>query len=285
MQHNENDFIIPALLVIAECPDGCSTDFIKRKIEKHIDLFDKDLLPYPSRNPNEPRYYQIVGNLISHKNPDLFQYIDVVFPEINVDKKSSKVIFKINSKGLDFIKSTTIETAQQHDDSKITDSIAEDEIIVDVSTTDTEDLEPKDDFTITDQFDQRIMNYALTNGLGTRPPTDSKISKTVIELNGYRCEYAMSVGKKHNLFNGKDKHPFMEGHHLIPMKATKDFFPLNLDRPSNIVSLCPGCHTLLHHATKDEKLKILKVLYENHIEQLNNDGIYISLEVLLEKYY
>ena len=78
---------------------------------------------------------------------------------------------------------------------------------------------------------------------------------------------------------------YTEAHHLIPMCASKDFFPRNLDRPSNIITLCPNCHTLLHHGSEDEKKRILRILYDKYIPGLNRDEIYISFEDLYNKYY
>lgn len=272
-QHKENDFVIPVLKTINSCGGKCTTEYIKRNVNKHIELTEKDMTPYPSRNPNEPRYFQVVGNLISHRNVVLFTYVDILFEDEG--KSLPYGVLVINEKGREFLEKLDLQDAleiQGIDTGKE----------IDVTEG---DFETESDFTITDPFDEKIMAYAMQHGLDKRPPTDSKIVNTVIELVGYKCEYAMSIGKKHNLFVGKSKHPFMEGHHLVPMKAAKDFFPLNLDRPSNIVPLCPGCHALLHHASKDEREKVLKVLYENHIEQLNADGIYISFEKLLTRYY
>lgn len=283
LQHKESDFVIPVLKTIRDCKSECTTEHIKRNVGKYINLSDKDLTPYPSRNPNEPRYYQVIGNLISHKNADLFKYVNQVFPENDTGEKSRYRIFILNEEGVNYLEKLNEQQSAQmeiiiSDKHKITDAQDEPKEYSNESVL-------SEDFTITDTFDKKIMEYALKNGLSKRPPTDSKIANTIIELSGYKCEYAVSKGKKHNLFAGKSKKPFMEGHHLVPMKASKDFFPLNLDRPSNVVSLCPGCHALLHHATNEEKKEVLMVLYNNHIEQLNADGIYISFEKLLSKYY
>lgn len=284
-QHKESDFVIPVLKTISSSGGKCTTEYVKRNVHQFIELTEKDMTPYPSRNPNEPRYYQVVGNLISHRNTTLFTYMDISFNDEG--KSLSHGLLVINEKGKEFLKSLDAKTLHEDEVDTETDSaVIEDEIDTETGMTATEEnVETESDFTITDPFDEKIMTYAMQHGLDKRPPTDSKIANTVIELTGYKCEYAVSIGKKHNLFIGKSKHPFMEGHHLVPMKAAKDFFPLNLDRPSNIVPLCPGCHALLHHASKDEREKVLKVLYENHIEQLNVDGIYISFEKLLTKYY
>lgn len=297
-QHNEIDFVIPVLKTIQVCPVDCTTAYIKRNVHFFIDLTEQDLLPYPSRNTKEPRYYQVVGNLISHRNTTLFRYIEQV-PVIGKDgKPTAQKKFLLNQAGVEYLQTLSPTQQPSPDTAETRDILDEYCTTLEVPNaaeaentpakeTDQEELPtvPEDDFTITDPFDAKIIDYALHHGLDKRPPTESKIAITVIELSGYKCEYAASIGKKHSLFVGKSQHPFMEGHHLVPMKAAKDFFPLNLDRPSNIVSLCPGCHALLHHATRAEKEKVLRVIYDNHIDQLNADGIYISFEKLLTKYY
>ena len=78
--------------------------------------------------------------------------------------------------------------------------------------------------------------------------------------------------------------PYMEVHHFIPLKATSDFFPRNLDRPSNMICLCPTCHDIIHHGSRAEKEKILGILYNDVIDMLNGEEIYISFSTLM-KYY
>ena len=82
----------------------------------------------------------------------------------------------------------------------------------------------------------------------------------------------------------KKEVPYQEGHHLIPIKAQKDF-EKNIDRPENIVCLCPICHRAVHNAKKEERIEILKKLYDNKIDNLKRVGIDISFEDLFNKYY
>lgn len=277
-QHNENDFVIPALKVVRESKEGCSTEFIKKNIGSFIEITEMDKTPYPSRSQNEPRYYQKVGNIISHNNPAFFEYVDVIKSD-NAD-----TIFKINEKGIEHLDSLLEKSDDKMIDSNDRISYVEEETVY-LREEKGEDEILEFDFATDDPFDKRIKEYVLENGLSKRPPTDSKIKDTVIKLSGYQCEYGVLVKKKHKVFKGKDKLPYIEGHHLVPMKASIDFFPISLDRPSNIVPLCPGCHILLHRGSKEEKEKVLKVLFDNHKEQLMKDGIYITFEQLLDKYY
>ena len=114
--------------------------------------------------------------------------------------------------------------------------------------------------------------------------TDSSLKESILVIYGYTCQYGKLIGEKHQSFLREDGNPFMEVHHLIPMKASQDFFPRNLDRASNLVCLCPNCHERIHHGSKEEKEKVLKVLYNAMIDGLNYEEIYISYKQLL-KYY
>jgi predicted HNH restriction endonuclease len=54
--------------------------------------------------------------------------------------------------------------------------------------------------------------------------------------------------------------PFMEVHHLVPMKFQEEF-TVELDVPENIVSLCPNCHRIIHHAIDLQRKVLLRQLY------------------------
>lgn len=94
----------------------------------------------------------------------------------------------------------------------------------------------------------------------------------------YKCEYC----NEHKTFIRKGSGlPYTEPHHLVPMKAQKDF-NVSLDVENNIVSLCSNCHNLIHYG-KDAEI-IIKELYDARLTELNNAGIIITLAELL-KYY
>lgn len=76
----------------------------------------------------------------------------------------------------------------------------------------------------------------------------------------------------------------MEGHHLIPMKAQKNF-ENNIDRSDNICCLCPNCHRAIHYGTIKEKRTRLALLYNSKIKRLNDNKIYIDFEELINNYY
>ena len=69
--------------------------------------------------------------------------------------------------------------------------------------------------------------------------------------------------------------PYMEGHHLIPMKFQPEF-DVSLDVYANIISLCPTCHRLLHYGTTKDRLYVADKLYEQRTGRLKNSGIDVS---------
>jgi 5-methylcytosine-specific restriction protein A len=85
-------------------------------------------------------------------------------------------------------------------------------------------------------------------------PRDSKKKAQALFDAYYCCE----VDPSHITFirkaNGKK---YTEAHHLIPMEYQKDFSPVSLDVPANIVSLCSNCHNEIHYGTDEGKRKLL----------------------------
>jgi 5-methylcytosine-specific restriction endonuclease McrA len=124
-------------------------------------------------------------------------------------------------------------------------------------------------------------------GLNHRYKTDPRLSKTVIDIAGYACDLIGKTSGDHQTFDSEQGHRYVEAHHLIPMKAQKDFPGMNLDRIENIVSLCPNCHRAVHLGTKAEKIAHLKPLYDERMPKLK--AIYpeldLSFDDLINKYY
>lgn len=93
-----------------------------------------------------------------------------------------------------------------------------------------------------------------------------------IESAGYQCE----INPEHNTFTAKNTgHPYMEGHHVLPMKY-QDKFSMSLDVYANIVCLCPICHRLLHFGVDIEKWNGLNKIYHDRADRLAASGIKIS---------
>ncbi len=94
-------------------------------------------------------------------------------------------------------------------------------------------------------------------------------------------------GGDHETFDSKQGYRYVEAHHLIPMKAQKDFPNINLDRTENIVALCPTCHRAVHLGTKEEKMKHLKPLYDERMPLLQQiyPDFSLTFEDLIREYY
>lgn len=111
-------------------------------------------------------------------------------------------------------------------------------------------------------------------------PRSSKVAANALEISGYVCE----CDHKHPTFLRQSTDlPYTELHHLVLLSAYDDF-EKNLDVEENIVSLCPMCHRVLHHGKKEDKLPILKKLYDQRKELLAQAGIKISFDELLRYY-
>lgn len=97
----------------------------------------------------------------------------------------------------------------------------------------------------------------------------------------FKCE----VNHSHYTFiSRKHRQPYVEAHHLVPMKF-QDRFPLaSLDTHSNVVSLCPNCHRLLHHGIQEEYIEILESLLDQRHSRLIKCGIEINIEELKMMY-
>lgn len=260
-QVHENEILIPALKIVKANP-GINTTKLIDELEKVVDLYPKDKLILAGRN--DTYFSQTVRNLCGSHLPTN------IFGKCVVAEESGKSkTFTINENGIKLI---------ENNDTEIIQDIVDDENyqkeIDEASVYDVESLK---------EASNRIPTLKETSNV-KRYKTDPKIAKTVLAEKKYICENATLIGENHKTFTTKRGVQYQEGHHLVPVKAQKDF-EMNIDRPENIVCLCPICHKAVHNAKKEERIAILKRLYDYKINQLNGAGIYISFEDLYNKYY
>lgn len=91
---------------------------------------------------------------------------------------------------------------------------------------------------------------------------DPRMALRRFQISDYKCE----INDKHATFTSMATNmPYMEAHHLIPMKY-QEFFAEPLDVVQNIVCLCPTCHRGFHLATVDHKLELIKSVYVKRVE-------------------
>ena len=260
-QVHESELLIPALRIIMKKP-GIDTSALKKELEKVVNLYPKDLEILKNRNDNY--FSQTVRNLCgSHLPTNEFGKC------VTVEKNGKTNCFKINEYGRLKIKDDEY--------SEMEETIEDEAYQKEISTSNT-----YDEIDLKKVSERKPQKNYISISKGYKK--DPRIAKTVIANNNYKCEYANLNGYNHTTFTTKAGVQYQEGHHLIPMKAQKDF-EKNIDRPENIVSLCPTCHRAIHNARKDEKVEILNKIYNNKIKKLNEVGINISFEDLYNKYY
>lgn len=115
-----------------------------------------------------------------------------------------------------------------------------------------------------------------------RIPTDSKLKATAFFRSKYKCE----VNSNHITFPTNYYPNYLEGHHLIPISAQKNFASINLDCIENLVSLCPICHSQIHYGTKEAKKEIFETIIKSREADLARIGFTEPiLKVIFETYY
>lgn len=106
----------------------------------------------------------------------------------------------------------------------------------------------------------------------------SIIKRQCIKAANYKCE----IDNNHETFIAKSTgEQYMEGHHAIPMNR-QDYFDVSLDVYANIVSLCPICHRLLHHAENHIKENVANQIYYERSDRLAKSGIRLSRDEFIE---
>ena len=106
----------------------------------------------------------------------------------------------------------------------------------------------------------------------------SIIRNQVLEFAGFTCE----LHPEHQTFIAEStRHPYMEGHHLIPMSEQGEF-EHSLDVYANIICLCPICHRRIHLGLKSDRIDMLKEIYDHRGERLINSGLKLTENEFIE---
>ncbi len=124
-----------------------------------------------------------------------------------------------------------------------------------------------------------------------RYQTDVKLRNNALKKSGYVCEMAKLKGKEHKTFPSRRYDgDYAEVHHLIPMHAQEnDLFVqedklISLDQISNLIVLCPICHSKLHYGKSKDVRPELELLFENRKTALNENKLLVDKEKLLGFY-
>lgn len=131
-----------------------------------------------------------------------------------------------------------------------------------------------------EEFDYSKVTSSSTSN---RIPTDDRLKATCLDKAGYLCE----INREHITFtNTSGIHPYMECHHLIPVKAQKYFPKLKLDSMFNLVSLCPICHAQMHYGDSKAKAKVFWDIYEKRNKLFIEKGIdEKKMKEIFERFY
>jgi len=119
---------------------------------------------------------------------------------------------------------------------------------------------------------------SLTTGR-EKPKRDTQVAVDALAHAEYVCEF----DETHRTFIRKNGKPYTEPHHLIPISKYRDF-EYGVDRMQNIVSLCSHCHNLLHYGRLEDKLPVLKKLYDARKDALRDIGLDLTFEQLMNYY-
>ena len=121
-----------------------------------------------------------------------------------------------------------------------------------------------------DQIDIQLAPRPETMVLRRMYPRDRLLASQALAVAGYACE----ADPAHETFiAAATGHPYMEGHHLIPLSRQGEFREASLDCYANIVCLCPLCHRKLHFAEKSAWLRLFDGIYEKRAARLEKSGI------------
>lgn len=139
----------------------------------------------------------------------------------------------------------------------------------------------------------KLIDISKRTGIAVvkRYKTDRKLRNNALKKSGYVCEMAMLNGKEHNTFPSKMYDgDYAEVHHLIPMHAQEnDLFLekdklISLDQISNLIVLCPTCHSKLHYGKSNDVRPELELLFNSRKNRLYDNNLLIDKEKLLEFY-
>ncbi len=115
-----------------------------------------------------------------------------------------------------------------------------------------------------------------------RFPTDPKIRATRFSKVLYKCEF----NAEHVTFPTVSMDNYLEGHHLVPMAAQRNFRRTKLDCIENMVALCPICHSQIHYGTKEARKEVFDYIVDKRLSDLRKIGFTKEiLNIIFDTYY
>lgn len=129
-----------------------------------------------------------------------------------------------------------------------------------------------------DQMDIAVAKPEIKTNSVTQWTRNQIVVAHAMEGANYCCEHNAS----HNTFIARSSgKPYMEGHHLIPLKYQSKF-NFGIDVYANVVCLCPVCHRLMHFGRDSERKYVADMLFDNRSARLSKSGIDIPQKEFIE---
>lgn len=195
-------------------------------------------------------------------------------------KKITKVdgYKKFNSKGSHFISATlgcfTAYITNLYNDVEFERD--------DVLNNDLNKLSPKQEMKIIYSNEEKSSSIPPKKIFNKKMAYNRSVREALISKrkSNYKCE----LDNTHSTFMSSiDGNNFVEAHHLIPM-SVQDNYKNTLDFADNIVTLCPNCHRLIHHADPETKRKAVNKLFDERKHLYPQHHIKIDKKTL-QNYY
>ena len=114
--------------------------------------------------------------------------------------------------------------------------------------------------------------------------TQKRIKDAVLEAADFYCD---CDDKRHFYFESSDYTRYVEGHHIVPMNRQEELWRdegINIDITSNLVPLCPNCHTQIHRGSRQARIEVLSEIFTRNKARLHLFKSDLTL-VLLASYY
>lgn len=126
---------------------------------------------------------------------------------------------------------------------------------------------------------QMIIKNKVNNKNESNKVTRNEIQgKIALKKANFKCEY----DSNHITFLNENNDQFMHKHHLIQMEYYFDF-ENNIDDHNNIYSLCPTCHSQIHHGKSEDQKVLIETLFKKR-KRIYEEYYNIGIEKLFDLY-
>lgn len=202
------------------------------------------------------------------------------------------VLLKLKSKDLNYVLDNLLDSYGQFfkfDKNETLEYLNEESEIVYLILEEVLEIELGDDVDVSDAgaVDLSPLEYIDTTTIRGRREANRIFSlkrKKAREVANYRCSLESHRSCQNHYFTSKATNKnYVEVHHLVPREYSNRYSS-SIEVMPNYVTLCPGCHELLHKAVDRERKDHLTNLWGKRKPQLKILNLDIELEELFEYY-